>query len=239
MQKNNSPSKFDMECTKKLLVTLKKYKRIKRDFSIQRSDEQFRLLREKDKNTKQAIQLVLNWYCKINVKEPVYHFCCYSGQSFRYKFDRMKENIQMDQKVPSSVKLTKTQKEIHKDITAQDWPSSVSEQEIKYCLKHSHKNIKRMLKKINKRSRNTKSKHGDACCHLMVHHFGNADSYIYDWMMKVFDNVKNWQDFSGQLKGFICSPNCKLFEMQITFILSEFGTGTNWFDIKNIIEEKK
>jgi hypothetical protein len=240
-------TEFDENCARQLRMITELNHPRKRPYSLSKWADQFRRLRQslKQKNPEKQITRVLNWYEKNapNLEKPLIG----NAKEFDNCFIWLTELMEKGEDV-EPLPLSADAKYILKVITNFKWPKVTSEQ-LAQAVERSVQNHKKLqdqrrtirdhLKEQAQVLRDigvdaldnsiaTQLERDRFFLEWVAQEMGHTGPYLARWFEKVRKNVKDWAEWSGNLKSFIFHVDHKWFQQQGTEWTTRFGDKETW-----------
>ncbi len=227
---------FDTKIAKKLINIISS--RMKRKPHLISIVKEIRNIRIRQEIPKDKIILVFKWYIK-NYKNN-FVSKIYKTKDISEKFKRIEDaykRLSKDNPQEIKIKISKDVKKIASDLRdLGHWPNGCDkdlEQTIQLSLNNhkqyiiKHKKLLRYLKEKVDNKNESKTKHNknkgilSFARHLKDIDILNIHWFVnHIWMYKIWNNLKNWDDFNGSLLSYVFTTDHKIFN----------GMGCNYAD---------
>jgi len=179
-------------------------------WSKSRWAEAFRLLRTELEDGDARVQHVLEWYSKHHSDEGVPSLS--TAEQFRKRFDWL-EDLATRKKARKVLvsEVSDEAKAICKRIMMLGWPKCTKD-EVLACIQQSLDGVKdirvRRRAVVARLSKTSRTPYGLFVCHLQH----DLVSIVENWMRSVHDQIKNWDEWRGNLSSFALSLENKQFQ---------------------------
>lgn len=185
-------------------------------------------LRLINKLPEDSIEKVMVWYSKNIGKEFVPQ--AFSGEAFRKKFPQLEQAANKD--LQTVVEISPQAKELASTLLMKGWPKGsgkdipgavqASITEYKKWLKQRHEFHKLLVSGgggCEEKERRYLIMLGD---HLKLA-MPSSSAFVQEWFDDVYQQVKGWDRWSGNLKQFVFKPNSERFIKQGRDISKDYG----------------
>ena len=223
---------FDKACAIQLKATTKRSKsKLPKTWP-----DHFRLLRTKDKKTKEQIEDVLDWYCENyqNKWTPK----CYTPKIFREKFDRVLAALERVEPKARSLEVTEDAKRIIERLRSKQWPKG-SEKQLPFCVQTSLDRYEwfrnEVIQKtseldpseeVNSQDRMRLTRHKNLLTHL-IGVLPAPSHFVETWFEEIWNQIHSWDAWNGNLERMSFQVDSKKFEGYMAGLVVSYGRNSN------------
>ncbi len=199
-EKRNKPSPWDINTAKHLLSILRKKRKLTGPISMTTWSKQIQLLRKHDGIDEKEIKHILEWL-NIHLMDE-YVPVIISAKSFRAKFVQLQ--LARERALPTEAETSPLAKKIVERLSLLHWPKG-SKQSLAQHVQTSINEVDTITRKIKlvlwatdetPSNRTTLKIAKRIYTHLTSHQF------VEMWWSSAHNSIKNWSDWSGELRSF-------------------------------------
>lgn len=206
---NTTP--FDKKCAKKLHKCVVEKMRIRRAVSHEKWAQEFRILRKETSDDKKLIKKRLKWFIRHWDEKGVPPIR--SAQGFRRHFHewladaikRWEKHQPVENITPEAEKMATR---LARDCK---WPKG-SRDQLPGVVQQCFNNITKLFKQLKEVEAKTKDGRIKRFIPVLRSKLFGQEFFTSAWMSRVYNKIKDWEDWSGDLKSYVFTPTHKMFQ---------------------------